>query len=372
MLGLPVLSAKAGFAPSLAMFFLCWLFMLATGLLLLEANLWFKEGASLLTIADRTLGRPGRSIAWVVYLFLFYSLLVAYIAASGSLIAPFFNAGLGLDLSQGTGAVLFSLFSGLLIFLGIGAVDWFNRFLMLALIASYLCLIAMGLPYVQLDLVKRSNWEASFLVVPVAIISFGYHNLIPSLTAYFKGHAASLKKVIFFGSAIPLVVYVLWEWVILGLTPLIEFHEALDQGEIATQALKDAVGSAWIGDVAQIFAFFAILTSFLSVAISFVDFLADGLSIPKKGSGKAILAFLTLGPPLMFALYDPTVFLSALNYAGGYGTVVLFGILPALMVWQGRYRMGLKGPLLLPGGKFTLLAILLVSAGVMVLQFTTG
>jgi tyrosine-specific transport protein len=124
--------------------------------------------------------------------------------------------------------------------------------------------------------------------------------------------------------------------------------------------------------VAQIFAFFAILTSFLSVAISFVDFLADGLSIPKKGSGKAILAFLTLGPPLMFALYDPTVFLSALNYAGGYGTVVLFGILPALMVWQGRYRMGLKGPLLLPGGKFTLLAILLVSAGVMVLQFTTG
>ena len=44
MLGLPVLSAQAGFAPSILMFFVCWLFMARTGLLLLEVNCGMAEG----------------------------------------------------------------------------------------------------------------------------------------------------------------------------------------------------------------------------------------------------------------------------------------------------------------------------------------
>ena len=179
-------------------------------------------------------------------------------------------------------------------------------------------------------------------------------------------------KVIVIGSAIPLIIYLLWEWVILGLTPLSEFQEALDQGEIATQALKDAVGASWIGDVAQTFAFFAIVTSFLSVAISFVDFLADGLSIKKDFFGKIILALLVLGPPLLFALFYPSIFLVALNYAGGYGAVIIFGIIPALMVWEGRYQKKLGLPQIVPGGKPLLVAVMLFSAAVMLLQFIKG
>ncbi len=369
MLGLPVLSAQAGFQPSLVIFFLCWLFMVCTGLLLLEVNLWYGEEISIITMARRTLGRTGQAVSWLVFLFLFYSLMVAYVAASGSLMTDFIGEITGRDWHHGIGEFFFCLLFGILLYLGIGAIDWFNRLLMLGLMISYVGLVGVGASHVQPALLQHQNWNAATMVIPAVIISFGFHNLIPSLTTYFKGHAQSLKWTIIVGSAIPLAIYLIWEWLILGIVPLQDFKRALDQGEIATEALKNAVGASWILDVAQAFAFFAIVTSFLSVALSFVDFLSDGLRIKKTPKGKMILALLVLGPPFVCALIYPTIFLIALNTAGGFGAVILFGILPALMVWKGRYTQQLNFPQLVPGGKPMLLAVMAFAAWVIVLQF---
>lgn len=369
MLGLPVLSAQAGFQPSLVMFFICWLFMLITGLLLLEVNLWYGGEISVITMAERTLGRTGKLVSWLVFAFLFYSLMVAYIAASGSLVADFIGEFTGHHWHHGIGGLLFCLLFGVLLYLGTGAVDWFNRALMLGLVLSYIILVGVGASHVQPKLLQHHDWTAATMVIPAVIVSFGFHNLIPSLTNYFHCHVRSLKGVLILGSAIPLFIYLVWEWLILGIVPLQNFQTALDQGEIATEALKNAVGASWIVDVAQSFAFFAIVTSFLSVALSFVDFLADGLKIKKTPKGKVILALLVLGPPFLCALLYPTIFLAALNTAGGFGAVILFGILPALMVWKGRYTQQLGMPQIVPGGKPLLIAIIAFSVWVMALQF---
>jgi tyrosine-specific transport protein len=369
MLGLPVLSAQAGFKPSMVMFFVCWLFMLCTGLLLLEVNLWYGGEISLITMAGRTLGRGGKVVSWLVFLFLFYSLMVAYVAASGSLITDFIGGATGHYWHHGVGGFLFSLLFGALLYLGTGAVDRFNRILMLGLVVSYVILVAVGASHVKLELLQRHDWTAATLVIPAVIVSFGFHNLVPSLTTYFHCHVRALKGVIILGSAIPLLIYLIWEWLILGIVPLQNFQVALDQGDIATEALKNAVGASWVVDVAQAFAFFAIVTSFLSVALSFVDFLADGLRIRKTPKGKIILALMVLGPPFICALIYPTIFLTALNTAGGFGAVILFGILPALMVWKGRYTQQLGLPQIVPGGKPLLLAIIAFSVWVIALQF---
>ncbi|WP_039356104.1 amino acid permease [Candidatus Protochlamydia amoebophila] len=368
MLGLPVLSAMAGFIPSVAMFMTCWAFMVCTGLLLLEVNLWFGQEISIITMAEKTLGEVGKGVSWFVFLFLFYSLMVAYVAASGSLVSDLVEQGFNYSFPQGLGSALFCLLFGVLIYLGIGAVDWFNRFLMSGLILTYVCLMITGIPYIDASLLKHQDWNAATLVLPAVIVSFGFHNLIPSLTTYLNSDRKTLLKAILIGSAIPLVIYLAWEWLILGLVPLGEFKEALDKGEIATEALKDVVGISWILDVAQGFAFFAIVTSFLSVAISFVDFLADGLNIQKTAGGKMFLAGLVLVPPLICSIVYPRIFLSALNYAGGFGAVILFGILPALMVWKGRYTKKINLPQIVPGGKPLLIGVILFSLWIMALQ----
>ena len=71
MLGLPVLSAQAGFVPSMFFFIASWFFMLCTGLLLLEANLWFKEDINVVSLAGHTLGKIGKAVGWIVFLFFF-------------------------------------------------------------------------------------------------------------------------------------------------------------------------------------------------------------------------------------------------------------------------------------------------------------
>ena len=72
MLGVPVLTAVAGFKPSLLVFFLSWLFMMTTGLLLLEVNLWFGDRSGIVSMAQRTLGRIGALICWLLFLYLFH------------------------------------------------------------------------------------------------------------------------------------------------------------------------------------------------------------------------------------------------------------------------------------------------------------
>jgi tyrosine-specific transport protein len=91
MLGLPIMSGLSGFYPSLIAFFGAWAFMTLTGLLLVEANSAFSKKVNLLTMVEKTLGKKGRLLCWVLYLFLFYSLLLAYIAGIGSLVGKIFE-----------------------------------------------------------------------------------------------------------------------------------------------------------------------------------------------------------------------------------------------------------------------------------------
>lgn len=369
MLGLPVLSASAGFIPSFFLFILCWLFMACTGLLLLEVNLWFKDDVSIISMVGLTLGKIGQAFSWFLYLFLFYSLMVAYIAASGTLFVGFMMDLFGLKISPWIGSLLFTLLFGALVYIGTKAVDEFNRLLMLGLILTYVTLVVMGSVHIQPHLLLHQHWGSIALVIPTMIISFGYHNLIPSLKNYLNGDVRKLRFSILMGSAIPLIVYLLWEALILGMIPHDQFQQSLDNGEIATEALKAVVGSSWIVSVAQYFAFFAIVTSYLAVALGLVDFLADGLSMKKTMQGRAVLCILTVVPPFFFALLYPDIFLSALNYAGAFGAVILFGILPALMVWKGRKdQKQEKSSRLLPGGNAMLFVIILFSLIVVILQ----
>ncbi len=370
MLGLPILSALAGFKPSVLLFCLSWLFMACTGLLLLEVNLWFKDDVSIITMADRTLGVIGKCVGWAGFLFLFYALMVAYISGTGHLLSDLTQELTGFALTPWIGSLFLCLLLGSMVYLGTQAVDWFNRIFMVGLMISYVLLIALGGPHVKTDYLQHSDWSAAYLVLPAMIISFGYHNLIPSLTTYMQGDIKRLRLTILIGSAIPLLFYLIWEWLILGLVPVEGFREAFGQGDMTTRVLKNAVGSAYVADIAHYFAFFAIVTSFLGVALSFVDFLADGLHIKKDTSGKIFLCLLVIALPFGCALLYPKIFLTALRYAGSFGAVTLFGLLPAAMVWAGRYHRSIQAPRLLPGGKGALIVIAIIAAAIMILQVT--
>ena len=44
-------------------------------------------------------------------------------------------------------------------------------------------------------------------------------------------------------------------------------------------------------------------------------------------------------PPFLLALAFPALFFSALDFAGCYGVLTLFGLLPVAMAWSERYQV---------------------------------
>ncbi|OJU81823.1 MAG: tyrosine transporter [Chlamydia sp. 32-24] len=368
ILGLPVLSASAGLKPTILMFFFSWALMLVTSLLLLEVNLGFTKEVSIVSMAEETLGTIGKAVSWFVFLFLFYSLMVAFIAGSAELFHDCMQEFA--NVPHWIGSFFLMAVFAIVLYLGTLAVDRLNRLLMFGLIVSYALLLFIGFPHIEVERLYHVDWSASLIALPAMIVCFGYHNLIPSLTTYLNKDRKRLIITLVLGSIIPLILYLLWETLMLGLIPIgKDIQIAIQEGDMTTSLLKRVSGQSSVLQIAQYFAFFSIVTSFLGVALSFVDFLADGLKIPKNAKGKVFLCSLVLFPPWIFSIISPHLFLKALGYAGGYGAVVLFGILPALMVWSGRYFLKKEENPIVPGGKIVLSLIIMCSLGVFATQF---
>lgn len=371
MLALPVSTGMAGFFPAIVLFIAYWLFMTFTALLFLEVNLWRKDETNLISMAKHTLGRWGEVVSWILYMFLLYALTTAYIAGSGPTVIESIQLLTGITLPYWMGPLPLMLIFGVSVYKGTKSVDYLNRFLMIGLIIAYFVLIFTLTPHVQKSMLMHMNWTNLTIGSSIVATSFGFHIIIPTLTQYFKRDVDKLRKVLLIGSFIPLVVYILWEFVTLGIIPLNGSNSIIEgykRGDNGAFLVAEIIGHGWLGDIARGFSFFAIITSFLAVSMSLSDFLADGLKIKKNPKGKFILYALTFLPPLFFSYMDPRAFLDALEYAGAYGVVLLLGLLPALMVWWGRYKKNLTGPYQAPGGKLALVLTMLFSLLVIVIE----
>lgn len=358
MLALPVLTSLSGFIPSMVVYLLCWLFMACTGLLLLEVCFWMRAEANIVTMAERTLGWSGKCAAWVLYLFLFYCLTLAYVVGCGDLVVEVS----GESIPEWAGSLIFVALFAPLVFAGAHIAGRVNVVLMFGLALSYCAFVVMGYTHVKPELLLYRDWSHSLVAFPIAFTAFAYQGIIPTLVTFMHRDVQRTRTVILIGSFIPFVIYVIWQGLILGIIPPDApggLVEALSRGENAVQPLKNFIQSPSVYIVGQFFAFFALVTSFLGVTLGLLDFLADGLSVKKDNAGKLMLCLIIFIPPLLFAFTFPGVFLMALDYAGGFGCALLLGLLPILMVWSGRYRMGLPSTDLLPGGRALLVVLIL-------------
>ncbi len=363
MLALPVATGLAGFFPAQILLLLFWLYMTYTAFLILEVNLWMGEHANLITMAQRTLGLGGQAWAWISYMFLLYSLATAYLVGSGKIFADAVAETTGLIVPTWCSPLPLLVIFSYAVYEGTKLVDYLNRVLMSLLVATYLTMIFCLAPEVDGKLLVVQNWKALLLGLSIAVTSWGFHIIIPTLTSYLKRNVKDLKIVLTVGSVLPLLIYTLWQLIALGIIPQSVLMKGYVQGENGATLLSNTLGATWVAGLAVGFAFIAIVTSFLGVSLSLWDCLADALKIRKGKMGRVLLYILTFVPPTIFAITTPRAFMSALEYAGAFGVVTLLGILPALMVWWGRYRLKLAQPTdyRTPGGKPALLAVMTIS-----------
>nr|XP_048323860.1 tyrosine-specific transport system-like isoform X1 [Ziziphus jujuba var. spinosa] len=356
ILAIPAVTQESGFLASAVICILSWVFMVATGLLVAEVNVntmceLGSGGVSLVSMAMRTLGTVGVQIACWSYIFIHYALLVAYVARSSDILTNF----LGIPLWES--ATLFSLVLGGICYFGsqrlLGA---FNGALVLGIIVSFAALVAVASGDLHWEALLKANFQAAPMSIPIIVLSFVYQNVVPVLCTNLEGNLSKIRTAIVLGTAIPLVLFLVWNAVILGTITNLEM--ASDKIIDPLEQLRSSNGA--VGPIVEVFSLLAIATSYIGFVLGLSDFLADLLKLP-SGDRTPLPYLLTLFPPLALSLLDPEIFFKALDFAGTYGVLLLFGILPAAMSWSDRYSSpspSLKLPQLVPGGRVTLSLII--------------
>jgi len=365
MLGIPLITAQAGFLPAFLITAFVWLFMLLTGLLFLEATLWMHQDANILSMTHRFLGYQGKVLAGSTFVFLYYCLLVAYFAAGAPLFAEIINKIFEVNLHGWQMYGFFGLVFAVIVAMGISFIDRINYILMIGMFVSYFLLMGMGNELIDFSRLEVTHFSKTLFAAPVLFSAFGYHNIIPSLTFHFKGNGKVMRYAIIYGTLIPFVMYTFWQFLIIGALPQDIIVATMKKGAPITSALQSLSGHFSIALVGNLFALFALVTSTLGVAFSVVDFLGDGLGMRRTGKHRYVLCLLTFLPPFIFTTLKPAVFVLAIGVAGGFGEAFLNGILPAWLVWIGRYSHKLPSKNKVFGGKILLTAILIIGFLVM-------
>ncbi|CAG9045980.1 Tyrosine-specific transport protein [Chlamydia abortus] len=363
VLAVPVLTAYTGFLPTTLLYVLSWLFSMGSGLCLLEVMTWLKDKqeVNMLSMAQYTLGDMGKIFMWLLYLFLFYSLLIAYFCEGGNILFRIFGCqGFEIPSIRHVVPLAFAIVICPTVMMGTKIIDYCNRFFVFGLVIAFAVFCILGVLALQPGLLLRSSWVRSLDGLSILFLSFGFQNVVPSLYYYMDRNVKDVKKAIVIGSLIPLILYVIWEGLVLGVIPLDFLMQAQENGFTAVEAMKSSLQCSMFYITGEFFGFFALVSSFLGIALGVMDFLVDALKW-KKNTHRFSIFFLTFIVPLAWSMCYPEIVLKCLNYAGGIGAALIMGVFPVLMVWKGRYgKRRYQGKHLVPGGKFILLLMLLV------------
>lgn len=342
MLALPLASAGIGFTTSLIIMITLWALMAYTALLMIEVHQHADKSATLHTLAKQFLGKKGKWLASFAMMFLFYALCAAYIAGGGAQFAERIANFTGVEISGSNATLLFTLLVAGIVIIGTATVDKVNRVLFTIKVLMMAVVLTFLAPNVTESYLMSMPIEQGLVIaaIPVIFTSFGFHGSIPAIVNYLDGHTPSLRKAIVIGSAIPLIIYVFWQLVTLGVVNQATLIE--NQGLSALiSTLATTVHQSNLGQTIGIFADLALLTSFLGVSLGLFEFLGDTMKQRGVSSSRLAVGLVTFLPPMGFALFYPQGFITALGYAA-IALVVLAIFLPIMMVRKARAQSKLS------------------------------
>jgi len=339
MLSLPIVTAEYHFLLTAIMIISAWFIMSLGAWCLLQVNITMPRGANFLSMSQATLGMPAKVITWFVYLALLYSLICAYLSASGDVLQALLQYA-QLTIPRWLATLITAFMLGYIVYLGIHSVDMTNRFLMSTKFIICMLLIGSLLPFTQVSKLLLGNWNFHWHAWLVIITSFGYASILPSVRDYLHNDKKQLTRVVFLGSIIPMMLYFLWVAVIQGALPrfgsygLAGMNNSANTNSLLMSAMASLTHHDIVKTISIAFISICFVTGFLSVSTSLMDVLTDGLKREKQGRHRMGIALIAFLPPIGIVIFDPAIFTRALTYAGYCCLYILVGLPIAMYVSQ--------------------------------------
>lgn len=325
--GIPYVLMKAGFALGIFYFLLLGFMVLAVNLFYGEIILRTKEKHRLVGYASHYLGKWGKRTVTVSQIFGFYGALLAYIIIAGQflflLFSPIFG---GTDFVY---SLIFFALGSLAILVGMGVIAEAEFVMNIFLLLTFLVILFAALPVINVENFTTLDLGNFFLPYGVILFSLGSLSAIPEAYEMLKGGKQNFKKVIKWGTIIPIIITFLFAASVVGVVGQDITREALGGIKIVLGNKLFAFGI--------FFGILAVVTSFLVLGLNLKNVYRYDWKI-----NKYLAWFLTCSVPLLIFLLGSRDFIKVISITGGI-LGGFDGVVIALMYLRAK-KMGDRQP----------------------------
>ncbi len=329
VLGIPYVVSEAGFWTGIFV-------IIGLGIATLIINLYMGEVAlrtngnhQLSGYAEKYTGRIGKELSSAFMIFGIYGALIAYTMGVGEAAATIFHGNSIIY------SLAFFIIGSLIVYKGIKSLGKAEL-----LIASLLIIVVILIPILSSENLNPDNLQGFNLLKimgPYGVVLFAFMGTpaIPMMKEELKNNRKLLKKAIIIGTLIPLIVYLLFTFIVVGIVGN-GFQHLPPNGKIATIALSNFVRpEIWV--MANVFAMLTMTTSFLALTYALWSTYQYDYNLKKS-----LALFLTLSIP--FAVFminslmvDAANFVNILSIVGAI-TGGITGVLIVVMHYKARKK----------------------------------
>ncbi|MDD2553192.1 MAG: aromatic amino acid transport family protein [Desulfotomaculaceae bacterium] len=332
ILGLPYALSQSGFIGGTIIFiggtFFAYLSAMHIGTLVHMEN---KE-VSLYSIYRSYLGTNIGYLTLAGILFSSYGAMIAYPLAIGITLNSLLNIPFWL------GAGMFIALITFLLSLNLGESNRFNALVTIVLILLLIWVILKSIPAIELNNYLFFKPDQMLGALGIIVFAFAGHIVIPSVLYYTKTNFKQSLRILNIGLFLVAALYFFFFIIAIGVM-------GTEVTPVATLGLGGRV-SGTVALIGQVFAILAILTSAFGIGISLKLTFREMFKISDHLSLVLIIV-----PILLIDLYLSRIggdaFIQVLNYAGGIGSALYVGIIPALIVQNlaktYRFPLGRQG-----------------------------
>ncbi|HDZ54665.1 MAG TPA: amino acid permease [Candidatus Nealsonbacteria bacterium] len=318
LFSLPYITSKVGIFVMLGYFLVLGALVIILHLFFGELSLRTPDFKRLPGFAKIYLGKWGQLVAYISTILGLFGALLAYLIIGGqfleSLLSPFLG---GNSLFY---TFFYFAFGAILIFFGIKAISKIEFWGLILFFIVLVIIFLRGQPFFEMKnlfIAPTLNLNNFFLPYGVILFSLWGASLIPEVEEMLGRRKDLLKKIIPVAILIPILVYIFFIYIILGIT-------GPQTTESALLGLRNFLGDG----IVSLGLLFGVLTTFTS-------FIALGLTLKKVfwydlKIGKNLAWAITCFFPLAFFLVGIKDFIPVISFVGGI-MIGINGILILLM-----------------------------------------
>ncbi|OGZ58344.1 MAG: hypothetical protein A3B96_02025 [Candidatus Spechtbacteria bacterium RIFCSPHIGHO2_02_FULL_43_15b] len=299
MFGIPYTVSKAGFFVGI-------LYLIVLGFVFVILHLMQGEIVERDNSSHRLTGFIGKYLGarWKAFIGLMiitgiYAGLLAYIIVGGK----FLSSSMGGFLEPDIAGLLFWLVMSVFVWLGLKTIGEIELLMTGLLILIVVGLFVFGVGNLDLESLPPFNFSGLFL--PYGVILFAYSGFvaIPEIKELLKNSSKMYKMAIIAGSGIPIIVYLLFTFMVVGIS-------GENTTEEAFVGLENHLGG-FVIRMGSLFGVLAIATSYLVLGVSLKHTFENDWRLPKWIAGFLV----TVMPALLFVSGSQD-FIKVISFAG--------------------------------------------------------